>query len=76
MPGPMEVARIPDASFCLTRLTDCERELWDAYFADVVGAPALALSGFVHASMIECGEASPVVFETLKRLDPDNLIGR
>jgi hypothetical protein len=72
----MEVAYLPDDPFDLSRLTECERRLWDEYFAESDEAIALRLWAFGQACMLECEGPPAVIAERLCELDPDNRIGQ
>ncbi len=65
-----------DDNFDLTRLTPCEREIWDRSFVDRMEISlALRLFEFGHICMLECEGPPRVTAEKLRELDPDNAIG-
>ncbi len=65
-----------DDSFDLSRLTPCEREIWDRSFAARTETPlALRLFEFGQICMLECEGPPRVTAEKLRELDPHNTIG-
>ncbi len=66
-----------EEEFDLSRLTNCERALWERYFADDDDPNdplALRLWAFGHACILECVGPPAVVTEKLAELAPENQI--
>jgi hypothetical protein len=67
---------LPDDPFDLSRLTECERQVWDEYFAGSDEGLAVLLWGFGHACTLLCEGPPAVIAERLQEVDPDNLVGQ
>jgi hypothetical protein len=64
---------LSDELFDLSRLTDCERELWNKYCAqpDEHEGPAFRLWSFSYLCMLGYEGPPDVVTEKLDQLDPE-----
>ncbi len=57
-----------------SRLTPCELDVWNQYFAHSNESLTIRLWGFGHACMLLCEGVPSVAAEKLRELDPENTI--